>query len=186
MPRRKTVGRKSSRGHQGELILKTGPKKRHSKVATMPRTKTKARKSGTGIAPVSNGTQPQLVLKTRAKKKRNPVANNWNYRNRRSVTINHHGRCGYVRKSIRTATIVQLKIKFSHSMTRMTEIMREASYRAEQRKYRIQQLKRQIRFVCVWFASKCNEIRLFSCFICRENNGVCNDDPIDESGDEKQ
>ena len=69
MPRRKTVGRKSSRGHQGELILKTGPKKRHSKVATMPRTKTKARKSGTGIAPVSNGTQPQLVLKTRAKKK---------------------------------------------------------------------------------------------------------------------
>ena len=179
MPRRKSVGRKSARGHPGELILKTRPKKRNSKVATMPRTKMKARKSGTGIAPVSNGTQAQLILKTRPKKTRNRVGNNWNSRYR------HHGRCGYVRKSIRTATIVQLKIKFSRSMTQMKEIMREASYRAERRKQRIQQLKAQIRFVCVWFASKCNVTQLFFGFICRENNGVCNDEPIDDSGDEK-
>lgn len=157
MPRTKTVGRKSARGTQGQLILKTGPKKRNSFSntldETMPRTKTTARKSGTGIAPVSNGTQAQLVLRTRAKKKRIPVSNNWNYR-ARCVTINHYGRCGYVRTSIRTSKLAKMKIKFSHCMTQMTEIMREVSYRSERRKWRIKLLKRQIRFVCVLFASK--------------------------------
>ena len=109
-------------------------------------------------------------------KKRNPVGTKWNYRHRRCVRI----------KSIRTAKMVQLKIQFVRTITHMTDIMTEASFRAQRRKVRIQHLKRQIRFVCVWFALKCNETQLFFCFICRENNGVCNDDPIDESGDEKQ
>lgn len=149
----------------------------------MPRTKTVGRKGPRpGSQPVSNGTQAQMVFKSIRKKRRNPVGVNWNYRARN--TINHHGRCGYVRKSIRTAKMVQLKMKFSRSMTQMTEIMREVSFRAEGRKWRIKLLKRQIRFVFVLFASKCKATKFFFCFIFREMNGVCNLEAIDESGDE--